>query len=256
MAFTVAVAGKGGVGKTSFCALLIRWLIANKQTPILAVDADPNSNLSEALGIEMSDEDTIADIIAKTKEVNGIPTNMSQDEFISYKLNASLNEGDHFDLVAMGGPDGPGCYCFPNNVLKKHLLKLANNYKTIVLDNEAGLEHISRGTAADSIDALFILSDTSRRSVRSAGRVFELTKTLKTPVKKIFLVITRGKDGDLDILADELEKIDLPVSGLIPMDQQLVEYELAGKPLYELPDDAASVAATNKILDESLGGML
>lgn len=254
MAYTIAVAGKGGVGKTSFCALLVRWLIEQKKTPILAVDADPNSNLSEALGIDLEDG-TISEIISATKEPEGIPTNMSQDEFISYKLNAALTEADDFDLIAMGGPDGPGCYCFPNNVLKKHLQKLTKNYKTIVMDNEAGLEHISRGTTADNVDALFILSDTSQRSVRSARRVYELTKSLKVPVDKCFFVITRGKEGDLEKLQGEIDAVGLPVSGMIPNDEQLIDYELAGKPLYTLPADSPVVTATNKLLNETIGGM-
>ncbi len=254
MPFTIAVAGKGGVGKTSFCALLIRWLIENKKTPILAVDADPNSNLSEALGVSI-DSGTISEIISSTKDIKAIPTSMSQDEYISYRLDSSLTESEHFDLISMGGPEGPGCYCFPNNVLKKHLQKLTLNYNTIVMDNEAGLEHISRGTTSENIDALFILSDTSRRSIRSAGRVYDLTKELKVPIKKIFLIITRGKDGDIEILSDEIEKMGLELSGMIPNDEQLISYELSGKPLYELPNDAVSVAATNKILNETLGGM-
>ncbi len=254
MAYTIAVAGKGGVGKTSFCSLLVRCLIENQKTPVLAVDADPNSNLSEALGVEVQ-SGTISDIISSTKDNHSIPTNMSQDEYISYRLNSALTEADDFDLLSMGGPDGPGCYCFPNNVLKKHLQKLIVNYTTVVMDNEAGLEHISRGTTSEQVDALFILSDTSRRSIRSAGRVYELTKSLKVPVKKVFFVVTRGKDGDLEALKDEIELTGLTVTGLIPNDLELVEFELSGQPLYKLPATAASVAATNKILDETLGGM-
>lgn len=255
MAFTIAVAGKGGVGKTSFCALLIRWLIKQNQTPILAVDADPNSNLAEALGVEV-EGGTVSEIISATKEIDGIPTNMSQDEFISYKLNASLTEAKHFDLVAMGGPEGPGCYCFPNNVLKKHLVKLAKNYKVMVMDNEAGLEHISRGTTVDNVDALFILSDTSRRSIRSAARVLELTRELKVPVTDIYFVITRSKDGDISVVQDEIDKSGLQLTGTLPEDGQLTEFELAGKPLYELPDAAAIVAATDKLLDDTIGGKM
>ena len=254
MTFTIAVAGKGGVGKTSFCALLMRWLIENKHTPVLAVDADPNSNLAEALGVGRI-EGSVSDIISKTKDIGGIPPNMSQDEFISYRMHESLHEGDQFDLIAMGGPEGPGCYCFPNNVLKKHLQKLTKNYHTVVMDNEAGLEHISRGTTTENVDALFILSDTSVRSIRSAARISNLTDDLKTPIKDKYLILTRGKEGDIEILEDELKPIGLPVVGLIPEDRQLVEYELAGRALYELPADSSSVAATNGVLDRILGGM-
>lgn len=255
MAFTIAVAGKGGVGKTSFCALLIRWLIANKKTPVLAVDADPNSNLSEALGLELQG-DTVSDIVAKTKGLGLIPLNMSQDEFISYELDSSLTETDHFDLIAMGNPDGPGCYCFPNNVMKKHLSKLSENYKTIVMDNEAGMEHISRGTTTENVDALFILSDISQRSVRSAGRVYTLTKELKTPIRNTFLVITRGSEDGITPLTAEIEKIGIGVAGVVPSDPQITEFELAGRPLYELPDNVPSVIAVEKILNESIGGKL
>ena len=254
MTYTIAVAGKGGVGKTSFCALLVRWLIEHNRTPILAVDADPNSNLSEALGMGET-EGSISDILSKTKDIGGIPANMSQDEFIHFRMHESLTEGEHFDLIAMGGPEGPGCYCFPNNVLRKHLQKLAKNYETVIMDNEAGLEHISRGTTTENVDDLFILSDTSVRSVRSAGRVVELTKDLKTPVKRMHLILTRGKDGDIEALGHELKKVGIPVIGMIPEDRELVDYELAGRALYELPAEAISVAATNDILDRTLGGV-
>ncbi|GHS85238.1 cobyrinic acid a,c-diamide synthase [Synergistales bacterium] len=251
--FTIAVAGKGGVGKTSFCSLLIRWLIENKRTPILAVDADPNSNLSEALGVGEIEE-TISEIISLTKEIDGIPVSMSQDEFISYKLSSALTETKNFDLLAMGGPQGPGCYCFPNNVLKKHLTKLEKNYQTVVMDNEAGMEHISRGTTTEHLDALFILSDTSRRSVRSAARIKVLTKDLGVPVKNIYFVLTRAQEGDIETLGDELKLVGLPLAGVVPNDETITKYELAGRALYELPSDAPSVVATTKILNETLGG--
>ena len=247
---TIAIAGKGGVGKTSFCALLIRWLIDQGMTPILAVDADPNSNLSEALGVEV--EGYLADILAKTKDVGGIPPNMSQDEYISHRMHECLTEGEHFDLIAMGGPEGPGCYCFPNNVMSNHLRKLIKNYRVVVMDNEAGMEHISRGTTVDDVDVLFILSDTSVRSVRSAGRIAELTRSLKTPIGRSHLVMTRGWDKDVDALEGELAKTGLEVAGLMPEDKLLVQYELEGKALYELPADAVSVAAVNGIFDRLL----
>jgi len=248
MAYTIAVAGKGGVGKTTFCALLIRWLKENKRTPILAVDADPNSNLAEALGI-VPEGGTVSEIISKTKEPEGIPESMSQDEFISYKLNSSVTETEHVDIISMGGPEGPGCYCFPNNVLKKHLQKLIKNYRVVVMDNEAGMEHVSRGTTTENVDALFILSDTSRRSLRSARRVYELTKELKVPVKETFLIVTRGRKGDLDRLGDEL---CLPVTGIIPEDALLTEYDLTGQAIYDLPGGSAVAGAVNDIAERTL----
>jgi len=252
MVVTMAVAGKGGVGKTSFCAMLARWLIGRGQTPILMVDADPNSNLSEALGVEVNGY--LSDIIEKTKEIGGIPPSMSQDEFISFRVRETLTEGDNFDLIAMGGPQGPGCYCFPNNVLRKHLKKLIANYHTVIMDNEAGLEHISRGTTVENVDELFILSDTSVRSVRSAARIVQLTKSLRTPVKNIRFIMTRGGVEDLVSLAGEISEVGVPVSGMIPEDKMISEYELAGKALYDLPADAPSVVAVNSILERIFGG--
>ena len=248
MAYTIAVAGKGGVGKTTFCALLIRWLIENKKTPILAVDADPNSNLAESLGI-VPEGGSVSEIISKTKEPEGIPENMSQDEFINYRLNSSLTETKHVDLISMGGPEGPGCYCFPNNVMKKHLQKLINDYSVVVMDNEAGMEHISRGTTTENVDALFILSDTSRRSLRSARRVYELTKELKVPIKETFLILTRGREDDPEKLKDEM---CLPSAGMIPEDELITEYELIGRALYDLPGESAAVAAVNDIAEKTL----
>jgi len=252
MVVTIAVAGKGGVGKTSFCALLARWLIGRGDVPILMVDADPNSNLSEALGVEVNGY--LSDILAKTKEIGGIPPGMSQDEFISYRVRELIYEGENLDLIAMGGPEGPGCYCFPNNVLRKHINKLTANYHTVIMDNEAGLEHISRGTTVESVDELFILSDTSVRSVRSAARIAELTKSLRIPIKKTRFILTRGRDEDIAALNEEILKVGTPVSGMIPEDRLIAEYELAGKALYDLPADAPSVMAVNSILNRIYGG--
>ena len=252
MALTIAVAGKGGVGKTSFCAILIRWLIDKNKRPVLAVDADPNSNLAETLGLKLQGR-TVSDIVSQTKKHGGIPPDMSQDEFIISELDACLSGSTHFDLVAIGNPDGPGCYCFPNNLMKKHLTKLSQKYIAIVMDNEAGLEHISRGTTTENVDALFILSDISQRSVRSAGRVYALTKELKTPVKSVFFVITRGQETDIAALGAEIDKTGLSVSGVVPFDRMITEYELAGRALYELPDDAPSVIAVEEILNKTIG---
>ena len=252
---TIAVAGKGGVGKTSFCSILIRWLVAKNNTPVLAVDADPNSSLSETLGIKLKGG-TISDIVTQTKKHGGIPPSMSQDEFINYELDACLTKSKYFDLIAMGNPEGPGCYCFSNDVMKKHLNKLSKNYKAIVMDNEAGLEHISRGTTTENVDALFILSDISQRSVRSAGRVHSLTKGLKTPIKNVFFVITRGQQNDIAPLSAEIDKTGLTIAGVVPSDQMITEYELEGRPLYELPDDAPSVTAVAEILNKTIGKLL
>lgn len=248
MAIQIAVAGKGGTGKTTFCALLIRYLIEKGKTPILAVDADANANLNEALGLGLENE-TVSELISKTKELHGIPEGMSQETYIEYKLNSVLSEGKNVDLLVMGGPDGPGCYCFPNNILRKHLDNLSKGYKYLVMDNEAGLEHISRRTTED-VNTLFVISDSSARAVRSAGRVNELVKQIKTKVNNIYLIITRATEQDVENLREEIEKTGLKLAGVIPADRLITEYDIKSKPLFDLPTDSPAVKAVYEILDK------
>ena len=247
MSVQIAVAGKGGTGKTSFCALLIKYLIERGKVPVLAVDADANANLNEALGLEIENE-TVSELIAGTKEPKGIPEGMSQETYIEYKLNAALSEGKNVDLLVMGGPEGPGCFCFPNNILRKYLDNLSKGYKYIVMDNEAGLEHISRRTTKD-VDCLFVISDSSARSVRSAGRVNELVKQIKTRVNKIFLILTKASEADAESLKEEIARTGLELAGVIPNDPLVTQFDIKGKPLFELPGDAPSVKAVYNILD-------
>jgi CO dehydrogenase maturation factor len=248
MAFQIAVAGKGGSGKTSFCALLIKYLIEKGKYPILAVDADANANLNEALGLEIENE-TVSELIAKTKDLHGIPEGMSQETYIEYRLNASMAEGKHVDLLVMGGPEGPGCFCFPNNLLRKYLDNLTRSYKYIVMDNEAGLEHISRRTTQD-VDVLFVISDNSARSVRSAGRVKKLLEEIKTKVNKVYLIMTKTSEQDVENLMEEIDKTGLELLGIIPADPTLVQFDIKGRPLAERPADSPAVKAVSGILDK------
>ena len=248
MTIQIAVAGKGGTGKTSFCAMLIRYLIKNGKTPILAVDADANANLNEALGFPIETE-TVSELIAATKDPKAIPEGMTQDVYIEYKLNAALSEGKNVDLLVMGGPEGPGCFCFPNNILRKYLDHLEKGYKYIVMDNEAGLEHISRRTTKD-IDVMFVVSDSSARSVRSAGRINQLIKQLNTRVKQIYLILNKSTPEDAELLKDEIEKTGLTLAGVIPGDPRITEYDINGKPLFELPEDSPAGMELNRILDK------
>lgn len=251
LAVQIAVAGKGGTGKTTFCALLIKYLISKKQAKsILAVDADANANLNEALGLD-TDVDTISELIARTKEPHGIPEGMSQDSYIQYMLHTLLNEGEHVDTLVMGGPDGPGCYCFPNNILKNYLGGLANNYNYIVMDNEAGLEHISRRTTQD-VDFLFVISDSSVRSIRSAGRVRALTESIQTKIKKMYLIVTRADEAAMDTLKGEIEKTGLECIGFIPNDPIITQYDVAARPIFEIDESSPAVKAVYEILDKVL----
>jgi len=248
MTIQIAVAGKGGTGKTSFCALMIKYLIEKGKKPVLAVDADANANLNEALGLEIENE-TVSELIAKTKDLKGIPEGMSQETYIEYRLNASLSEGKDVDLLVMGGPDGPGCYCFPNNLLRKYLDNLSKGYAYIVIDNEAGLEHISRRTTRD-VDYLFVISDNSARSIRSAGRVNQLIKQMKVKIKNVYLIITRATEEDIENLKEEIEKTELNFLGVIPSDPMITEFDIKGKPLFELPNDSPAIKGVYDILDK------
>jgi len=243
----IAVAGKGGTGKTTFVALVIRYLIEKKRGAMLAVDADPNSNLNEALGLPVTG--TISDILVQTKQPKAIPEGMTKEMFVQYKLNQSLTETRDVDLLVMGGPQGPGCYCYPNDLLRKHIEVLEDNYDYMVIDNEAGMEHISRRVIQD-VDTLFIISDQSARGVRSAGRVYELVKSLKATVKDVYLVITKTT-GSLESLSQEIEATGLPLIGTVPFDVMVADYDLNGRPLVELPADSAAVNGVFEILQRA-----
>lgn len=249
MSLHIAVAGKGGTGKTTFAALAIRQLIKGGKKPVMAVDADANANLNEALGIEV--EETIAEIIDRIKnDLTPLPAGMTKDQFVAYKIHQSLAEGDDVDLLSMGGPEGPGCYCYANNILKGYMDELSRNYPVVVADNEAGLEHLSRRTT-QNVDFLFVISDASARSIRSARRVKELVESLKLEVKKMYLVVTKVQSGNIEALRGEIDDTGLELIGTIPLDNNVVEYDLHSRPLVELPDDTPAVIAVQDILTKA-----
>jgi len=227
---------------------MIRYLIEKGKIPILAVDADANANLNEALGFQI-ENDTVSELIAMTKAPGGLPDGMTQDVFINYKLNSALAEGKEVDLLVMGGPEGPGCFCFPNNILRTYLDSLTKGYKYVVMDNEAGLEHISRKTTRD-IDMMFVVSDCSARSVRSAGRIRKLIDQIDTKVKKIYLILNKATPEEAQILKDEIEKTGIPLIGLIAEDPMVAEFDVRGKALFDLPADSPAVLGLFKIMDE------
>ncbi|MDA8222734.1 AAA family ATPase [Desulfosporosinus sp.] len=245
----IAVAGKGGVGKTTFTALLLRQMVHRKKgTSILAVDADPNANLGEALGLNVTA--TISELLEQSKDPKAIPEGMPKNIFIEYKLQQSLVESKEIDLLVMGGPQGAGCYCYPNDILRKHLENIGENYDFVAVDSEAGLEHISRRTIP-RIEVMFVISDSSARGIRSAGRVHDLIRGLKSAVQTIFLIVTKTTEGSMESLREEIDRTGLTVIGDIPLDPLVVEYDLAGKPLFDLPDDAVSVQAVDSILNRA-----
>ncbi len=245
MTTRIAVAGKGGTGKTTLSALLIRYLTEEKKgKSILAVDADANANLNEALGVEVTE--TIGTILEDTKDPKAVPTGMTKNLFIEYRLSRSMIEEDYFDLVVMGNPQGPGCYCYPNDLLKKYLEQLSKNYDYMVIDNEAGLEHLSR-RLLPMVDLLLVTSDATARGVRSAGRVREIVEKVNIAVSKMGLVIGRSREGETERLEQEIANSGLQLFGAIPNDDLVAEYDLNGKALLNLPVESEAVQATRKL---------
>lgn len=241
----IAVAGKGGTGKTTFTALLLKELVNTKKASILAVDADPNANLNEALGLEV--DSTIAEAVDATKQ-NAVPTGMTKEGFIEWKLSQSLIETKYVDLLVMGVPHGSGCYCYPNDLLRRHLGNLRDNYDYVITDNEAGLEHLSRQVVQD-IDFFFIISDASARGIRSAGRAKQIVEGLQTKVLNTYLVVTKAIDS-IDDLDEEIKATGLELIGVIPYDPMIADYDLKSKPLFDLPEESKAVHAVRDIIQK------
>jgi CO dehydrogenase maturation factor len=245
LSFTIAVSGKGGTGKTTFVGMIIRYLIDHGKKPILAVDADSNSNLNEVLGV------TVGATIGEARELmkKDVPTGMTKDIWFDYKIQEALIEKKGFDLIVMGRPEGPGCYCAANTLARKCLDLLTGNYRYIVIDNEAGMEHFSRLTTRD-VDLLFILSDSSRRSILTASRIRDLIHELDLHIAREVLVINRFQ-GELGTeLMEEVKKQKLTLAGVIPDDEQVNRYDREGKPTFDLPGDSKAIQAAQRIFDE------
>ena len=250
MAYTIAVAGKGGTGKTTLCGLLLDHLCKTGRGPILAVDADANSNLNEVMGVEV--ELTLGDLREQVARAEDIPAGMSKQDYMDMKFNRALIEEDDYDMLVMGRTQGEGCYCFVNGLLQTQLSKYSSRYKYMVVDNEAGMEHISRGLLP-SVDAIMLVSDCSRRGVQAVGRIARLVHDLGMKPKKMGLIINRAPDGVLDPgTAEEVEKQGLELWGVIPQDEMVYRFDCDGKPTSKLPDDSKA----RKAFDEVVGKIL
>jgi CO dehydrogenase maturation factor len=252
MTYSIAFAGKGGVGKTSACGMLINYLAKSGKGPILAVDADANSNLNEVLGVDI--ETTLADIRediarAEVADPSPIPTGMTKQEYAIYKFNDALIEEDNFDLLVMGRGQGQGCYCYVNDILRDQVAKYYKNYKYLVVDNEAGLEHISRGILPP-VDLILLVSDCSRRGIQAVGRIAQMVVDLKLQVKETLLIVNRAPGGVLDDgVKEEIAKQNLNLLGVLPQDDLVYQYDAAGKPLVSLTEDAPLKKALAAILE-------
>jgi len=241
---TIAMAGKGGTGKTTIAGLLIRFLLKRGVKPILAVDADANANLNEVLGLEV--ETTLGEAREGLKD--GVPPGMTRDLYMEYKVHESLIESEGYDLIVMGRPEGPGCYCHANTLLSRYMDTLCENYRVLVMDNEAGMEHISR-LVAHRADILLIVSDPTQRGIQAARRIRDLARELKLDIKKEYVIINRV-NGELPAaVRATVEAAGLNIAGCVPEDELISRYDTEGRPTVELPDDARSVQALNEIFE-------
>jgi CO dehydrogenase maturation factor len=252
MGYTIAVAGKGGTGKTTLTGLLIDYMVKKGEKPILAVDADANSNLNEVLGVEV--EDTIGSIREEInkREVSGgtFPGGMTKAQYLKYRLSTAVSEGKGYDLLVMGRSEGEGCYCYVNGILREQMDQLSDSYKYMIIDNEAGMEHLSRRTAKN-IDLLLLVSDCSQRGIQAVGRIYELTKELKLDISQVYLIVNRVHGESIsDELKQEIERQGLNLLGTVPLDPQIYEYDTKGIPLVELPEDSISKKSLREIFSK------
>ncbi|MBL7165439.1 MAG: AAA family ATPase [Dehalococcoidales bacterium] len=250
MSFNIAVAGKGGSGKTSLASLVIRYLKNSGTGPILAVDADANANLGESLGLTV--RKTVGQMLDEFQgdKIN-IPPGMTKELYLDFKLNEILVESPRIDLLTMGRGEGPECYCYPNVILKKFADTLADNYAYMVMDNEAGMEHLSRRTTQD-VDVLFLVSNHSVKGIRTIARIIELVSSLKLTVKKLLPVISIAPDELDPLVKEELERQGIELAAIIPKDEEVYRYDLELRPLLELPDSSPAVQVVRDIMKQIL----
>ncbi len=248
MSFLIAMAGKGGTGKTTTAGLFLRYLVEHGKTPVLAVDADANSNFNEVLGLEV--EMTVGQAREEMKKGGGL-VDITKDQLIEMRINQCLVETDGFDLISMGQPEGPGCYCAANNLVAHFMDVLAKNYPYILMDNEAGMEHMSRLTT-HAVDLLVLVSDPSWRGIQAVGRLKELAQALKIVVGRTALIVNRASNGLSDRAAAEIEARGLELVGLIPEDPLIAEFDSRGQPTYRLPANSSALQAAYEIFAKLL----
>ena len=253
MGHVIAVSGKGGVGKTTLCGLLIQYLCENGKHPVLAVDADANANLNEVLGVEP--EITLGELREEIERAGvdpryQIPSGMTKQAYLEMRLSDAIVEEDDYDLMVMGRTQGQGCYCFVNGLVQTQIQKLQSNYPYVVVDNEAGMEHISRGLIP-TMEIAILVSDCSRRGVQAAGRIAALMKELNFKPKTVGLIVNRAPEGKLDAgTMEEVEKQGLTLLGVVPQDQDVYQYECDGKPIVRLPKDSPVRSALHDIVQK------
>jgi CO dehydrogenase maturation factor len=244
----IALAGKGGVGKTTIGGMLIRYLIEElKGGPILAVDADPNSNLNELLGVN------VCSTIGEARELmkKDVPQGMTKDVWFEYKVHEAIIEGKGFDLLVMGRPEGPGCYCAANSLAKQSIDTLKKNYPFIVVDNEAGMEHMSRLVTQD-IDHLYVISDPSSRGFLTVKRIIELIGELNLTIKDWHIIVNRVMENEDEIITKMAQEKGLRISGLIREDRILARADAEGMNIFSIPKDSIVISDAYSIFAKTL----
>ena len=253
MGHVIAVAGKGGVGKTTLCGLLIQYLCESGKKPVLAVDADANSNLNEVLGVKT--EITLGELREEIERAGvdsryQIPAGITKQDYLEMRLADAITVEDDYDLMVMGRTQGQGCYCFVNGLVQTQIQRLQSHYPYIVVDNEAGMEHISRGILP-TMQTAILVSDCSRRGVQAAGRIARLVEELNFKPQKMGLIVNRAPEGRLDAgTMEEIQKQNLELLGVIPHDDMVYRFDCDGRPTIQLPADSPVRAALKEIVEK------
>jgi CO dehydrogenase maturation factor len=262
MTTTIALAGKGGVGKTSIAGMIIKYLVENQPGAVLAIDADPSSNLNMVLGLDL--DWTVGDIrenlLAEVKQsltasgaaMGAISGGITKHEYLNYQIRSALSEGDRFDLIAMGQPEGQGCYCAVNHNLRQVIDAISKNYRYVVIDNEAGMEHLSRRTTRD-VEYLIIVSDPTQRGLVAAERIAAFRKELDIHIEHTGLILNRLRGEMPSVLQTRIDQLSIPLLGVVPADDKLMTFEFSGRPLIELNNDSPVYKAISGIMTQLNG---
>jgi len=247
MTTTIALAGKGGVGKTTIAGMVIKYLAKSQNGAILAIDADPSSNLNMVLGLDLdwTVGDIREDMLTQVKTsltaggaaMGALPGGVSKHEYLDYQIRSSVSEGNHYDLIAMGRSEGPGCYCAVNHNLREVVDSISKNYRFIVIDNEAGMEHLSRRTTRD-VEHLLVVTDPTQRGLVAAQRIADLSRELDIRVENVYLIVNRVSGELPPAMEEAIEKLNIQFLGVVPEDKELTEFEFSGRPLVELGDES------------------
>ena len=262
MTTTIALAGKGGVGKTTIAGMVIKYLAQSQNGAILAIDADPSSNLNMVLGLDLewTVGDVREDMLAQVKDsllasgaaMGALQGGVSKREYLDYHIRNSLAEGGRFDLIAMGRSEGPGCYCAVNHNLREVVDSMSKNYRYVVIDNEAGMEHISRRTTRD-VQHLLVVSDPTQRGLVAAQRIAGFRNEMDIQIENTYLILNRLNGPLPPELEEFIDKMDIPLLGVVPADEELASFEFSGRPLVELGDDSPVYQKVAQMMGEILG---